>query len=288
MAKIKKNQTGKWETIDEKEIEKFDDYLEQERVQEGFEKTKSNNKKIPPESTEYNLFPTRIKSYDLPTELFTYKSHWKLFDEHEMPTAMNDLNYTQQGAAAKNAYMFHDDEIEEIKEIKDYVLDCVYDYNKSMLGYEVEHWAFSQVWTSQKWPGHHHSPHIHPNSIISGIIHYSEVQDNLNLYNTEIIEQFPPTIFQERIELNQGDGVGSVTKVNQMWIPRDQEMIRRSKSFPISFKPNHLILFPSWLPHYVPKNITPLARKCISMNIIPKHSLGEEKHLTKLQWDKIK
>ena len=61
----------------------------------------------------------------------------KLFDEHEMPTAMNDLNYTQQGAAAKNAYMFHDDEIEEIKEIKDYVLDCVYDYNKSMFGYEV-------------------------------------------------------------------------------------------------------------------------------------------------------
>ena len=69
------------------------------------------------------------------------------------------------------------------------------DYNNKKLGYHVNEWKFSQTWTSYKATGQQHITHYHPNSVLSGIFYFSEKQDEISEYYTNLWKYMPPLIF---------------------------------------------------------------------------------------------
>ena len=57
--------------------------------------------------------------------------------------------------------------------------------------------------------------------------------------------------------------------------------------FSIDFQPGLLLIFPSHFMHSVPHNKTQHTRKSVSMNIVPKGSMGDPHSLTELRYDKV-
>ena len=57
--------------------------------------------------------------------------------------------------------------------------------------------------------------------------------------------------------------------------------------FSINFEPGLLLIFPSHFMHSVPPNKTNYTRKSVSMNIVPKHYIGDPDSLTQLRYDKV-
>ena len=53
----------------------------------------------------------------------------------------------------------------------------------------------------------------------------------------------------------------------------------------INYKPNTLVLFPSYLKHSVKQNLTNVCRKSLSFNIVPTIGFGEEGNLTELKFN---
>jgi ectoine hydroxylase-related dioxygenase (phytanoyl-CoA dioxygenase family) len=56
-------------------------------------------------------------------------------------------------------------------------------------------------------------------------------------------------------------------------------------SYNINFKPNMLVLFPSYLTHSVSKNLTDIPRKSLAFNVIPKNGFGKEGNLNELKFN---
>ena len=52
--------------------------------------------------------------------------------------------------------------------------------------------------------------------------------------------------------------------------------------FSVNFEPGLLVLFPSWLHHSVPQNITDSVRCSLAFNVVPTTGFGEEESLTEL------
>ena len=101
----------------------------------------------------------------------------------------------------------------------------------------------TEIWSNISPRGKNHPYHTHPNSIFSGVYYITEGE---------------PTIFVD---------------------PRPAKDAFQLKGHiePLPFIaaiPNKLIIFPSWLPHYVNPNTTSDIRKTISFNILLRGDYG--------------
>lgn len=161
---------------------------------------------------------------------------------------------------SKNTYVLNNP---EYKDFSEYILDQTLIFSQKYIGLSYNEYKLSQSWISIKHPGQHHSPHTHPNSLISGVFYYGD-----------IFESTPGISFQQPPSHNNG------YTLDISYLPNrhpSEEFITYSIS------EGDMFLFPSYLPHAVLNNNTNYPRKCLSFNIIPKNGFGSRENLTELK-----
>lgn len=203
-----------------------------------------------------DLFPTPVYTTMIPIEL---SAVIPFLDSRDMDTKSDEANY---GRRSKDSYILNNP---ECTALSSFILKCVQDYSDSTLLYTYEGYKLLQSWVSHKEPGQHHMMHSHPNSLISGVFYYGAM------------EEYTPAIkFHKTI-----GGVGQATIM-----PSVKSDKRSSKfawtEFSVNFQPGLLVLFPSWLHHSVPQNITDSVRCSLAFNVVPTRGLGDEASLTEL------
>ena len=145
---------------------------------------------------------------------------------------------------------------EKFKDIKNFLKESVDKFTTNVLNTK-QRLVITQCWANRNPKGSKHHEHVHPNSIISGVMYF------------QINEKLPPIKF---------------AKTNQDGMKLDPEKYNNvnSESFMLPCKPGELILFPSSLKHSVPINQGDEDRISISFNTFSIDALGSEQALTHL------
>jgi len=145
---------------------------------------------------------------------------------------------------------------EEFKNIKTFLSDSVNKFTENVMQ-SKQRLVITQCWANRNPKGSKHHEHVHPNSIVSGVMYF------------QINEKLPPIQFAKA---NQ-DGM----KLN----PEKYNNVN-SESFMLPCKTGELILFPSSLKHSVPINQGDEDRISVSFNTFSIDVLGSEQSLTHL------
>lgn len=201
------------------------------------------------------LFPIPVYTTMIPVE---FSKAIKVFDKEDMGTDSDHDNY---GFRSRNSYVLDNP---ECSDIANFILTNVKIY-ATQLGYSYDEYKFSQSWVSVKAPGQHHTAHVHPNSLLSGVFYYGPAG-----------EKTPAIKFHK----NSG-GVNSPHIVPKL-INDKRNFKYSQQEFSIIFQPGLLLLFPSYLMHSVPLNKTDRPRHSLAFNIVPTVGFGDEASLTEL------
>ena len=202
------------------------------------------------------LFPTPVFTTILPS---SFSTNLPFFYQQEMDDKVNTEDY---GDRSKNSYIL--DEPECIN-LKDYILNLISKYSYEVLGYNYTEYKFGQSWISYKHPGQQHAMHSHPNSLISGVFYFGNIE-----------ESTPSIKFHQMF-----GGVNTSTiKPHLKSGPRKYT----HDYFSVTPTPGLLLLFPSYLHHSVPLNKSNITRCSLAFNSIPVIGFGEEKNLTELKF----
>ena len=205
-----------------------------------------------------SIFPIPIYVNKIPKHLV--KECIFSFDQEPM----KDMG-KEYGSRSNNTYIFSK---QEYKKLGNYILHQATYYAENIYNYNYKNYKFSQSWLSQKKVNENHTPHIHHNSLISGVMYY----DDFN----EI--EISPLVF------NRND------PFSQNYNSHKNKPIELSNQFSstkvtVFVKPNMLILFPSTQTHSVPINKSNKVRKSLAFNIVPKNGFGVEDNLTELKFN---
>ena len=145
---------------------------------------------------------------------------------------------------------------EEFKDIKNFLGEAINKFTTNVLNTK-QRLVITQCWANRNPKGSKHHEHVHPNSIISGVMYF------------QINEKLPPISFaKDRQDSMKLDPI----KYNHM----------NSESFMLPCKPGELILFPSSLKHSVPINQSEEDRISVSFNTFCIDAIGSEQSLTHL------
>jgi uncharacterized protein (TIGR02466 family) len=117
------------------------------------------------------------------------------------------------------------------------------------LKWKYEHIFITDMWSNILKPGETHAPHTHSNNIISGVF-YLKANDTAGLRFYDPRPQ--STVFDLNREFNWNNC--------SLW--------------EYASKTNRMILFPSWLSHMVPPNITKDNRISVAFNLMVKGKVG--------------
>jgi len=170
---------------------------------------------------------------------------------------LKTLSYRQQKGngnyRSDDSYLLRQ---EKLKNIKIFLGESVNKFTTNVLN-SKQRLVITQCWANRNPKGSRHHEHVHPNSIISGVMYF------------QINEKLPPIQF---------------AKTNQDAMKLDPEKYNHvnSESFMLPCKPGELILFPSSLKHSVPINQGDEDRISISFNTFSIDALGSEQALTHL------
>ena len=145
---------------------------------------------------------------------------------------------------------------EELKNIKNFLGEAVDKFTKNVLQ-SKQRLVITQCWANRNPKGSKHHEHVHPNSIISGVMYFP------------INEKLPPIQFSKA---NQDGMKLDPIKYNHI----------NSESFMLPCKPGELILFPSSLKHSVTINQGDEDRISMSFNTFSIDAIGSEQALTHL------
>ena len=145
---------------------------------------------------------------------------------------------------------------EELKNIKNFLGESVDKFTKNVLN-SKQRLVITQCWANRNPKGSKHHEHVHPNSIISGVMYF------------QINEKLPPIQFAKTYQ--EGMKLDPI-KYNHL----------NSESFLLPCKPGELILFPSSLKHSVPTNQGEEDRISVSFNTFCIDVIGSEHSLTHL------
>ena len=145
---------------------------------------------------------------------------------------------------------------EKFKDIKNFLGEAINKFTTNVLNTK-QRLVITQCWANRNPKGSKHHEHVHPNSIVSGVMYF------------QINEKLPPISFtkdrQDGMKLNP-------EKYNHM----------NSETFMLPCKPGELILFPSSLRHSVPTNHGEEDRISVSFNTFCIDAIGSEQSLTHL------
>ena len=190
------------------------------------------------------IFPTSITCIDNVLELNIIND----INSHiEKSSILNKENRVSNWQSEKSPNLHTHS---KYKELSDKVLYFSKSYLDDM-SFEYEQHYISGMWSNILKPGETHSPHTHANNIVSGV-YYTKSEGNSP--SITFLDPRPQAkVLQPEAKQN--------TKLNSsMWY------------YPA--KTNRLILFPSWLQHYVPVNKSDKDRYSIAFNVMIKGQVG--------------
>jgi len=140
----------------------------------------------------------------------------------------------------------------ECVKLREFILKSSLPFLKDVLGYDIKEMVDVLSWVSVKIPGQHHIPHTHPNSLISGIFYFDD------------IDKSTPVIFTK-----PKDAV-SCFKIYPQIDKKHTSNEFSSTHYIIEAKKGNILLFPSYLEHAVPPNTTKKTRYSLSFNLMAK------------------
>jgi uncharacterized protein (TIGR02466 family) len=170
---------------------------------------------------------------------------------------LKNISYRQQKGngnyRSDDSYLLKN---EEFKNIKNFLTESVDKFTKNVLQ-SKQRLVITQCWANRNPTGSKHHEHVHPNSIISGVMYF------------QMNEQTPPIQF---------------AKSNQDAMKLDPEKYNHmnAETFLLPCKAGELIMFPSSLRHSVPINQSQEDRISVSFNTFCIDALGSEQSLTHL------
>ena len=150
----------------------------------------------------------------------------------------------------KNSYILN---MIELGYLKGFILENLKLYAKAVLETSEELYI-TQSWANRNKKGMVHHEHVHPNSIVSGVL----------FLNKE--EKLPPIEFSKNV-------------LDSIQLKTNKFNFFNGANFSVGVKPGNLILFPSSLRHSVPVNTQKEERYTLSFNTFAK-TLGAEDRFT--------
>jgi len=148
----------------------------------------------------------------------------------------------------------------QLKKIKDFCKESV-DLFAKQVWQSSDNLMITQSWANRNPKGSIHHEHLHPNSIISGVMYF------------RLDKHLPPIMF-------------SKTQFEMLKLNYEKYNSLNSQTFYLPAVAGELILFPSYLRHSVPINTSNDVRVSISFNTFA-DNIGSEKDLTELNLRKI-
>jgi uncharacterized protein (TIGR02466 family) len=208
----------------------------------------------------YSIFPTPIL-----INQFAPSKELTLFFSNVKPHPMfkEEVDSSYAGYYSEDLHILRNKECEELRS---FILANAMSLATEVLGHNVKGLADVLSWVSFKTRGEEHKAHTHPNSFISGVYYYSDVAEDT------------PIVFKR---------ARSSTNSQELLVAKDNININQfsSETFTLKPKKGDLILFPSYLMHYVPKNPHDTIRTSVAVNIMPTKEAGEEVFLTHFRYD---
>jgi uncharacterized protein (TIGR02466 family) len=206
------------------------------------------------------LFPIPLFKITLPSTLSVIVP-WL----NNQPMNGKVMGVKKFGEISQNTYILNSDECKNLRNI---ILKYALEFGTNSLGYSYQSYKFSQSWISHKKPTQSHSPHMHSNSLISGVFYYSS--SSLESLPITFHKQSPTSINAPLINIDMNEKILTPYSANTL---------------SLHCQPGDLILFPSYLHHSVPENTTNNTRKSLAFNIIPEGGVGHELSLNRLKFN---
>ena len=158
-----------------------------------------------------------------------------------LPEHVFTANY---GLQSSNSYILNLPENDQLKEKIKYYIN---DFANNALGLAGEY-EITQSWVSIKKPYQMHHPHVHPNSIISGVLYFDNIDDAESI------------IFHKNID--------ATDYVMRPALDHKKDTIYKHSEVIMQVSNYMLVLFPSYLDHAVTKNLSKDVRISISGNLL--------------------
>tara|TARA_B100000085_G_C18352139_1_gene434778 strand:+ start:51 stop:671 length:621 start_codon:yes stop_codon:yes gene_type:complete len=192
--------------------------------------------------TREELFPTSISIFD------------NVLEEEYIDSMVNDIVESSKTIGRKvNWQSNHNPKLYQhpkYKALGDKVLELSKVYIDDLL-FEFEEHYITDMWSNILKPGETHAPHTHSNNLVSGVFYLQSDTDSPAI-----------TFFDPRPQ----------TSVLQPQVKKHVKQNSTMYYYPA--KTNRMILFPSWLEHYVPQNNTNSNRISIAFNVMLRGQVG--------------
>jgi uncharacterized protein (TIGR02466 family) len=210
-----------------------------------------------------------VKVFDLfPTPLYvtTYEGDTteivKYFDSCEMNEPQGGY-----GIISKDSYIV-DNPI--CKPLADFAMHHFKEFATNVMRWSYEELMFAQSWLTYKKPGQFHKAHTHPNTLLAGVFYYEHYEDDAAICFSKEAKSYHRSYLEP-----------SLLEDYQQY-PYSQEEIY--------FKPqqNNFIIFPSYVTHGVPPNMTNRVRKALGINALTKGKLGDRETISEIIFGRYK
>ena len=190
------------------------------------------------------------------------KSYYPHDDFDDIVNYVKGLQYETTNGSIDNSQSVDSFVLNEdiFSNFNEFIKDCVKEYTDKIFVTDQE-LNVTQSWVNRTEIGQEHHYHDHPNSILSGVFFLKSGSPIKFLNNRNC-----------SFQLEHKKNVNSYNQYNQ-------------NVYEFSSQPRILILFPSYLTHYVPVNIGG-DRYSLSFNTFPSGSFGSKRSLTHVNLEK--
>ncbi len=190
------------------------------------------------------------------------KSYYPHDDFDDIVNYVKGLQYETTNGSIDNSQSVDSFVLNEeiFSNFNEFIKDCVKEYTDKIFVTDQE-LNVTQSWVNRTEIGQEHHYHDHPNSILSGVFFLKSGSPIKFLNNRNC-----------SFQLEHKKNVNSYNQYNQ-------------NVYEFSSQPRILILFPSYLTHYVPVN-TGGDRYSLSFNTFPSGSFGSKRSLTHVNLEK--
>ena len=193
------------------------------------------------------IFPTSIFCFD---DVLEQEYIDSMKDDIINQSKINAEQRQANWQSVKNNKLY---ELPKYKELGKMALNACIKYI-DLLEYKLDDIELTGMWSNVLKPGETHPPHTHSNNFISGV-YYVQADNNPN---TPAINFLDPR------------GQTCVLQPQQK-----RYTIYNSTRHSLPARVNRMILFPSWLSHFVPINYSKSDRISIAFNAMLKGKVGE-------------
>lgn len=194
--------------------------------------------------------PIAIFKYDVTSDLQDFLTNQKARDTLEDP---------YYGGVSDNVMLLSEP---ELKDLKEKIVKASTEFSRDVMGFDVEEMVDVCSWVSIKRPNQHHTSHYHPNSLISGVFFFDDHTEDM------------PLIFEEQA-VTVNEFIMRPKMIYGANVP-----FPHTKVAPISVKKGDVVLFPSYLRHFVMTNTSPFNRYSFAFNLMPRNEIGDRGTLT--------